>query len=341
MLVGVVCPYDADRPGGVQQQARGLVARLRAAGDEARLVAAGTPEVGPTVTIPANRSRAPVTLTPRAWRRVGEALADVDVIHLHEPFVPLVGWAALAADRPTVATFHARPARWTTVLYRTGAPLGRRLLADRVLTAVSPVAASALPAAWGDVEVIPNGIDVGSYRLELSRDPHRVVFVGRDEPRKGLDVALAAWGEIHRRFPEARLRVVGARRDHPVDGVDYLGVVDEATKRRELAGAAVFVAPNLGGESFGIVVAEAMAAGCAPVVSALDAFRWVAADAAVLVPVGDPHALAEAVVGLLADRERRERIAEAARRRARAFDWGVVVGAYRSAYRRAVDGASR
>ncbi len=337
MEVGVVCPYDLGRPGGVQQQTRELVGVLEGLGHRPRLVAAGE-AVGRTVTVPANRSQAPVTVDPRAWRRVVSALEGVDVVHVHEPFVPLVGWAALATGRPTVLTFHARPARWTRALYRAAAPFLRRLSDRHLLTAVSPVAAAALPASWGRVELVPNGLHVASYRLDVPRDPLRVVFVGRDEPRKGLDVILAAWPEILRRLPGAHLHVVGARRPEAPPGVEYLGTVDEGTKRRELAQGSVFVAPNLGGESFGVVVAEAMAAGCAPVVSDLEAFRWVTGGGAILTPVGDVSRVASAVVDLLSDPGERARIAAAARRRVEDFDWSVVGRAYDDVYRRAVAG---
>lgn len=337
MKIAVVCPYDVARPGGVQTQARELVDALGAGGDDARLVAAGSPGVGASVLVPGNRSRAPITLDPRAVGRVKQVLATVDVVHVHEPFMPLVGWGALGADRPLVATFHSAPARWTRALYRVGAPLGRRILAGRVVTAVSPVAAQALPASWGPVTIIPNGLDVSAYERSVPRDPHRVVFVGRDEPRKGLDVLVEAWPRIREAEPAARLRVVGAIRP-PQPGIEYLGRVDEATKREELARASVFVAPNLGGESFGMVVAEAMAAGCAPVVSDLPAFRWVAGEGARRVPEGDPEALAVAVTDLLADPDARRRLVTAARTRVSDFDWSVVSAAYRQAYVRALAG---
>ncbi len=340
MHVAVVCPYDVGRPGGVQQQAIELAEALRRAGDEATLVVAGSAPVGRSVLVPGNRSRAPITLDPRAVPRVKRLVASAEVVHIHEPFMPMVGWGALVSGRPLVATFHSAPARWTRLAYRAGAPLGRRLLAGAVLTAVSPVAAEALPPVWGAVRIIPNGLDVAAYHLDLPRDPNRVVFVGRDEPRKGLDLLLAAWPRIRRHVPDARLRVVGATRP-PVAGVEFCGRVDEATKREELARAAVFVAPNRGGESFGIVVAEAMAAGCAPVVSDLPAFRWLTGDGARRVPVGDVDTLASAVVDLLGDPQARRRIAAEARRRVAAFDWTTVAAAYRDAYARAVAGQPR
>jgi phosphatidyl-myo-inositol alpha-mannosyltransferase len=155
--------------------------------------------------VPANRSRVPLTLDPRCWSRLRAATRSADVVHVHEPFIPLAGWAALRLDQPTVLTFHADPARWTRGLYRTGAGPLRRLMDERPLTAVSPVAASALPTRWGEPELIPNGIDVAAYRIEVDRYPHRVAFLGRDDPRKGLDVLLETWPAVRRRFPDAEL----------------------------------------------------------------------------------------------------------------------------------------
>ena len=340
MEVAVVCPYDVGRPGGVQQQAIQLVEALRRGGDDARLVTAGSPEVGRSMLVPGNRSRAPITLDPRAVRRVRRMVTTADVVHIHEPFMPMVGWGAILSGRPRVATFHSAPARWTRTVYRCGATVGRRLLDGAVVTAVSPVAAEALPDSWGPVQIIPNGLDVAAYALDVPRDPKRAVFVGRDEPRKGLDLLLAAWPRVREAVPDAQLRVVGAERP-PSAGVEFCGRVDEATKRRELAHAAVFVAPNRGGESFGIVVAEAMAAGCAPIVSDLPAFRWVTDQGARRVPVGDVGALATAVVDLLGDPTARRQIAAEARRRVAAFDWSVVAAEYREAYERAVAGQLR
>lgn len=349
MRVALVCPYDLGAPGGVQHVVVELAARLAAGGDEAVVVAVGErretdpPGAGPVLVggptvVRANGSRVPLTLDPRAPSRVRAALRRADVVHVHEPFVPLVGWAGLRSGRPTVATFHADPAGWTRALYRAAAPCGRRVLAGAVLTAVSPVAAGALP--WGGVTEIPNGLDTAAYRLPGRRDPGQVVFLGRDEPRKGLDDLVAAWPAVREGRPGARLVVLGAERTDGPPGVTFRGRVDEETKREVLAGSAVFVAPHRGGESFGIVLAEAMAAGCAVVASDLPAFRHVLAGAGRLVPPGDPAALASAVAGLLDDPAAGARLGDAGRRRAADFDWQVVVAGYRAAYRRAI-GAAR
>lgn len=345
MRVGLVCPYDMTVPGGVAAQVEGLARRLATSGEEVLVAAPSLPpglegrEVGHTVRVRANGSVAPITLHPRAIGRVRTMLEAVDVVHVHEPLVPLSGWAALATPQPKVATFHADPSVWARRLYRLGAPLGRWALGNAEVTAVSPTAGEALAPGWGPIRIIPNGIDIAAYGPGAGRDGDLVCFVGRDEPRKGLDLLLAAWAGIRRRHAAARLMVVGAQRPQPVPGVTFLGRVSEEQKRTALASAAVFVAPHTGGESFGIAVAEAMASGCAVVASDLPAFRALVGAAGVVVPVGDPAALAEAVTGLLSDPAQSRRLGDAAREAVRPYDWAVVVSAYRRAYESALGGA--
>lgn len=345
MRIALVSPYDPGRPGGVQQVVRELADRLAAGGDEVTVVApgrrgldSGWSVVGRPVTVRANQSNVPLTLSPAAWLRVRRALSLVDVVHVHEPFVPVVGWAAVSARRPTVATFHADPPASVRRLYRALRRPAARMMRSLVITAVSEVAASPLPTAWGPVEIIPNAVDLAAYRLGLARLPNRVVFVGRDEPRKGLEVLLAAWPMVRRHVRDAELVAVGPDRGDEVAGVRPVGRLGEEEKRRVLSSAAVLAAPNLAGESFGLVLLEAMAAGCVVVASDLPAFRSVSGDAAVLVPPGDPAALAQALVALLADQRWWARMAERAALRVEGYDWPAVVERYRALYRRALGG---
>jgi phosphatidylinositol alpha-mannosyltransferase len=232
-----------------------------------------------------------------------------------------------------VATFHADPRPWVRRLYR-WIPLGR--LRRSVLTAVSSTAADAIPPGWGPVEVIPNGVDTSAFDLPVGRVDRRVSFLGRDEPRKGLDILLGAWPAIRERVPLAELKVMGADRESALAGVTFLGRVTGGEKNRILASSQIYVAPNTGGESFGIVLVEAMAAGCAVVCSDLGAFRDVVGPNARLVPVGDTDRLASEVIDLLGDTEGARALGEAGRRAAARFDWEVVASRYREAYRRAV-----
>ena len=342
MRIALVSPYDLSEVGGVQQVVVELARRLRDDGDQVVVVGpgAGPPDlevrsVGPSLSVQANQSAVPLSPDPRAFGATRKAVVDADVVHVHEPFVPWVGWAAATSDRPVVTTFHADPARWTRALYRAASTLGGRIVDGTVVTAVSAVAASALPPEWSAPEIIPNGLDTAAYRLDVERIGGRVTFVGRNDPRKGRGVLLQAWKTVHARHPHAGLIVMGSEARETQPGVVFAGRVSEEEKRATMASAAVHVAPNLGGESFGLVVAEGMAAGCAVVASELPAFRAVVGDAGVLVPPDRPAALADAVAGLIAHPETASRLGERARRAVARFDWATVVSAYRDAYRRA------
>ena len=200
----------------------------------------------------------------------------------------------------------------------------RRLAA---VTAVSQVAAAAVEPLFDEVTVIPNAVEVGTVP-DVDRVATRVAFVGRDDARKGLDVLLEAWPGVVAAIPDAELVVIGTdRTDRP--GVRFLGRIADADKMAALAGAAVFCAPNLGGESFGITLVEAMAAGCRVVASDLPGFREVLGGLGDLVPPGDPEALAGALVTALAARDDPARW----RKRAAEFDWSVVVPRYLEVYR--------
>jgi phosphatidylinositol alpha-mannosyltransferase len=344
LKIGIVCPYDIGKPGGVQQLSGELAGRLKEMGDDVVFVGAGerwfhdgpgvehiTVPVGRTSSIEANRSKAPVALGPSSWGKVRRALSDVDVLHIHEPLVPLVGWSALSLDKPTVATFHAEAPDWVGNVYRWAPWVGRRLR-GAAITAVSVTASRSIPEAWGDPEIVPNAIAVDSYDLPVDRSAHQVAFLGRDEPRKGLEILLEAWPAVRSVIPEAELVVMGATRRDNVLGAKFTGPISGAEKKRVLASSQVYVAPNLGGESFGIVVLEAMAAGCAVVASNIPGFVDVAGGTAEHVPVGDPASLARAITGLLSDAARARALGESGRQRARLFDWSVVAARYRDLY---------
>lgn len=348
MKVAVVCPYAFEAHGGVQDQVRRIVLGLRAGGDEAWAVAPG--EAGPPGTrslgswrsVPGNRSKAPIAIDPRVVRRVAEAVAGADVVHIHEPFMPLVSVGALFVDSaPIVATFHADPGTFARQAYRFAGPLIRRTAGRiAVATAVSSVAASAVPGIPA-IRIIPNGIDLEAYGTTGDGVPGRVVFVGRDDPRKGLDVLLQAWPRVLRDVPGASLRIIGADRPSGPVGVTFLGRLAEEDKCAELAKASVIATPALGGESFGIVVLEGLASGRAVVASDIAAFRAVAGSAAVFAEAGDPVALGRAIAGVLGDPNRQRSLGLAGRERAAQFSTEIVLRAYRAAYRDAVAGTGR
>jgi len=334
--IALVSPYALDIPGGVQDQVSGLAELLEGRGHSVMRVgpvandAGGIVAVGSPVRWRANGSIVPMTVDPRSVALTRSALREADVVHVHEPLVPWVGWAAMTRRAGLVATFHADPSGLVRRTYRLAGPIGRRIFSGVAVSAVSPVAASAARLLGLDPVIIPNGVDVSRYG-HGARQSKTVAFLGRDDPRKGLDVLLEAWPEVRHRHPDARLVVIGATRPSR-PGVTFTGRVDEPTKRSLLATAGVFCAPNLEGESFGITLVEGMASGSAVVASSLPAFREVLGGVGDLVSPGDAIGLAVALSDLLDDPERAGRLGAAARQRAAAFDWAGVVDAYESLY---------
>ncbi len=361
--VALVSPYDVDVPGGVQGHVLQLAEHLRTMGDAVTVLAPARRSRGPiravgrSVGIPFNDSVAPIAVDPRAARRTRRLLDDLapDVVHVHEPAVPMVSLAAATwGGAATVATFHAWSAGGR--VYRAAGPvLARWLRGLDARIAVSDAAAAFHAGALGlpgsAFDTIPNGIDVARF---ADADPMpsvtapSLVFVGRLEPRKGLEDLVRAMVLLKATHPDLRLYVVGdgpererCRALLPTrlrSDVVFLGRVDDHEVPRLLAAATVFVSPARGGESFGIVVAEAMAAGATVVATDLPGHRSVATDGvdARLVPPRDPAALAEAIAALLANPATARALAQQARRRVDALDWSTVAADVRAVHDRAV-----
>jgi phosphatidylinositol alpha-mannosyltransferase len=316
----MVCPYSLSRPGGVQGQAEGLARALGALGVDVHLVAPsddrppglhGTTFVaGRATALRSNGSVAPVSLSPAASLRALRFTrdADVDLVHLHEPMAPGLGYACLARSRvPLVGTYHrSGDSSW----YRLMGPLAR-WANDRLAArcAVSKSAADTARAAMGgDYEVLFNGVEVERFASERPAAAGRpaVLFLGRHEERKGLGVLLEAFAGV---TTDAVLWVAGdgpataglRRRFPPSSRIEWLGTISEDEKRARLGAAGVLCAPSLGSESFGVVLLEAMAAGCAVVASDLPGYRGASGGLAALVAPGDPVALAGALDRALAD----------------------------------------
>ncbi len=348
MNVAIVCPYDLGRSGGVQDQAIRLVGWLGDLGHDVTLIGPGiegtsgaelppgTVLIGRTRTITANKSSTPIMVNPRVRKALSAAMADADVVHIHEPLMPTVSLAATRiGDVPKVGTFHADPPTWIRRTYRSTGMLLRQIVSKiDVATATSPVSRSAI-SHMIDARIVPNGVEIGAYTPNTKR-PASVTFLGRDDPRKGLDVLLAAWPAVVHAVPDANLTVVGATRDIQTSAVTYLGRVTEQEKADVLSTSEIYCAPNLGGESFGIVVVEAMAAGCAVVASGIPAFAHVVGDAAEIVAPGDPVGLASRIVTLLTDTERRLELQLTGLQRANMFDGRTVATMFEAAYMDAI-----
>ncbi|KFZ81957.1 GDP-mannose-dependent alpha-(1-2)-phosphatidylinositol mannosyltransferase [Amycolatopsis sp. MJM2582] len=353
MKIGIVCPYSFDVPGGVQGHVIDLAKALLARGHQVSVLAPADEDsdvpdfvvpAGKALGIPYNGSVARLQFGPVSYARVRRWIrdGDFDVLHLHEPAAPSLSLLALkVADGPIVATFHTATTRSRTLA--AFQPVLRPLLEK--ITARIAVSALArrvqVEHAGGDAVEVPNGVDVDFFSRALPLDGYpraggTVGFVGRyTEPRKGMGVLLEALRMLLPEFEELRLLVVGRgdadqlrREAGPglAPHIDLLGQVDDATKARALRSVDVYCAPNTGGESFGMILTEAMAAGTPVLASGLDSFRRVLDDgkAGMLTETGDAAALADGLRELLGDPARRASLAAAAGERVAMFDWSVV-----------------
>lgn len=355
MRVGLFSPYSLTRPGGVQGQVLGLARSLRTAGHEVRVLGPcdGAPPdpgiipLGNSVPIEANGSIAALAPDPSAQLRTIRSLWDeqFDVVHLHEPFAPgPTSTALLIGDAPLVGTFHAAG---TSASYRYLLPLMRYFatwLSVRV--AVSKDARTLAAAATGcSFELLFNGIEVERF---ATAEPWpttvpTISFLGRHEPRKGLAQLLEAVerlpGELEVWVMSDGPQTEALQARHAGDTrIVWLGRISDDEKARRLRGSDVFCAPSLGGESFGVVLAEAMAAGTAVVASDLAGYRNAARPGrdALLVPPGDVDALAAALKAVLDDDSRRAELVEAGRRRADELSMDRLAACYVEIYERAM-----
>jgi phosphatidylinositol alpha-mannosyltransferase len=352
MRIGMVCPYSFDVPGGVQSHVLQLAKVMRARGHEVSVLAPASPHVslpdyvvsaGRAIPIPYNGSVARLQFSPAVHGRVRKWLTqgDFDVLHLHEPNAPSLSmWALRVAEGPIVATFHTSTTKSLTLSVFQGV---LRPWHEKI---VGRIAVSDLARRWqmealgSDAVEIPNGVDVGSLASAAPLDGYprpgkTVLFLGRyDEPRKGMSVLLDALPRVVERFGDVQLLIVGHGDEDELRGqagelmryIRFLGLVDDAGKAAAMRSADVYCAPNIGGESFGIVLVEAMAAGTPVVASDLDAFRRVLSDGEIgsLVPVGEAAALADALIEVLDNDLLRQRYVAAGSEAVRRYDWSVV-----------------
>jgi phosphatidyl-myo-inositol alpha-mannosyltransferase len=372
MRIGLVSPYSWTVPGGVNSHVEHLAAELDRRGhatwilapvgvlvgrrrvDSRRLPATERlVPMGSAVPIRSNGSLAYLNASPRVVRRMDRALRllKLDVLHVQEPFTPSVSVAAvLLAMSPVVGTFHA--AMDDSAPYdRWG--WGTRIVADGldVRLAVSE-AAMHLPAELfpGEYTIVPNGVatEVFAPARTGTKIPGRILFIGRAEPRKGLAVLLKAFTDLRRRRPEASLLIAGATTREvmveastagdgvpiDLDGVTALGWVADAEKVRRLAEAEVVCVPSTHGESFGIVLIEALAAGVPVVASDLPGYRSVLRDglAGRLTPPGEPVALAHALEVVLGDDVLRRRLRDEGIALAEAYSWSRIADRVEEVY---------
>ncbi len=356
MRIGIVCPYSLTLPGGVQMQVLGLARALRRKGHPVRVLApcdgpppdSGVTNLGLSLPTAANGSIAPVAPDPAAQLRFIRAARDeaFDVIHLHEPLAPGVTVTALLTrPAPMIGTFHAAGGSLAYDLMPRAVRFLARRLDDRV--AVSEDARQMAAAALGgDYDLTFNGVELGRYASGPAHPTAgpTILFLGRHEPRKGLGTLL----EAMRLLPEnVRLWVVGEGPETDAlkagmtgdPRIEWLGTISETDKTARLRGADVFCAPSLRGESFGIVLLEAMAAGTPVIASDIPGYANVArvgADA-VLVPPGDSAALGRALRRVLTDPATSSKLVASGRQRAEEFSMARLAEIYLARYERILD----
>jgi phosphatidylinositol alpha-mannosyltransferase len=368
MRIGICAPYDLGRAGGVNSHIRSQAHALRQLGHDVCVfgassapLAAGEVALGTCLSLVVGGTETGIGVDPRSWRRVAGLFRThpFDVLHVHEPFMPLVPWFVLRqATAPIVATFHTHREhghRWYGPYRRLLDPLMRRV---RTRLAVSDAARRTVARHFpGDYEIVPNGIELARFRQPSSRpsdmpaDRRHVLCVGRLEPRKGVGRLIEAMATVEREVPDVRLVVVGdgpdraqleaAARAAEVDVLFTGHVSDEALPAYYLA-ADVVCSPALGDESFGIVLLEAMAAGRAIVATRIEGYAELLAGAgsARLVEADDPVALAREIKLLVEAPELRRTLGARGAAFARAYDWNEVARRLEVIYASTV-GASR
>ncbi|MBV9837471.1 MAG: glycosyltransferase family 4 protein, partial [Solirubrobacterales bacterium] len=376
MRIALVSPYSWTYPGGVTRHIEALAERFLQEGHEVRVLAPFDPpdafsavlhrgarpqrlappdylvSLGRTVGFKANGAVSNLSITPYGVATMHHELRTgrYDVVHIHEPVAPVTGWVAADWTRlPLVGTFHTYNDNWISN------GIANLIGARRVLNRLHVRIAVSEAAAWtarrffgGHYRVIPNGVHVDPALAEPGSageepDKLRIVFVGQAVDRKGLPLLLRAFEALRDHIP-TELTVIGPSREElePMllddRGVRMLGKVDEHEKRGELQRADVLCAPSLRGESFGMVLTEAFAAGTPVVASDIAGYRDVVRDGVdgLLVPPGDPQALAEALRDLWDEPQRRAGMALAAARDVERFAWPRVAGHVMDAYHDAV-----
>ena len=360
MRIGICAPYDLGRAGGVNSHIRAQAHALRQHGHDVCVFGAssaplddGEVALGACVSLVIGGTETGIGIDPRSWRRVTELFRThpFDVLHVHEPLMPLVPWFVLRqATAPIVATFHTHREqghRWYGRYRWLLAPLMRRV---RARLAVSDAARRTVARHFpGHYEIVPNGIDVDRFRHPAARPAampdhlRSILYVGRLEPRKGVDRLIQAITIVRQHAQDTRLVIVGegpdrarletAAREAGIDARFTGRVSDDALPAYYLA-ADVVCSPALGDESFGIVLLEAMAAGRPIVATRIEGYEELLAGAgsARLVDADDAAALAREITLLLDSPELRRTLGARGAAFARAYDWSTVAQRLESIY---------
>jgi phosphatidylinositol alpha-mannosyltransferase len=368
LKIGIVCPYSWDTPGGVQNHIRDLAEFLIASGHNVSVLAPAIDEAklpdyvvnaGKPISIPYNGAVARVLFGPVAFARVRQWISqgDFDLLHLHEPAIPSISLLACwAADGPMVGTFHAAAKR-QKIIFAIGPILEPAIEKLSARIAVSEAARLTLTDHLDtDAVIIPNGIYANRYTEGKSIDKwsgNTIGFIGRfEEPRKGLSVLVDALPVISRFAPDVRVLVAGPGDPAEViENIDpqlrqrfeFLGKISEAEKADFMSSVAVYVAPNTGGESFGIILAEALAGGACVVASDIPAFDDLLGQGqyGALFESESATELAKVVIDLLRDENKRKELSSRGKERAQLFDWKVVAQQIYSVYEMSIVGSPK
>ena len=368
LKIGIVCPYSWDTPGGVQNHIRDLAEFLIDAGHEVSVLAPAIDEnklpdyvvnAGKPISIPYNGAVARVLFGPVAFARVRQWISqgDFDLLHLHEPAIPSISLLACwAADGPMVGTFHAAAKR-QKIIFAIGPILEPAIEKLSARIAVSEAARLTLTDHLDtDAVIIPNGIYANRYtegkRIE-KWSGNTIGFIGRfEEPRKGLSVLVDALPVISRFAPDVKVLVAGP--GDPADVIEdidpqlrqrfeFLGKISEDEKADFMSSVAVYAAPNTGGESFGIILAEALAGGACVVASDIPAFDDLLGQGefGALFESESATELAKVVIDLLRDENKRKELSSRGKERAKLFDWTVVAQQIYSVYEMSIVGSQK
>ena len=368
LKIGIVCPYSWDTPGGVQNHIRDLAEFLIAAGHDVSVLAPATDEAnlpsyvvnaGKPISIPYNGAVARVLFGPVAFARVRQWISqgEFDLLHLHEPAIPSISLLACwAADGPMVGTFHAAAKR-QKIIFAIGPILEPAIEKLSARIAVSEAARFTLTDHLDtDAVVIPNGIYASRYAEGVRQEKwqgNTIGFIGRfEEPRKGLSVLLDALPVIARFAPDVKVFVAGpgdpAEIQKQIDPqlrhrFEFLGKISETDKADFMSSVSIYVAPNTGGESFGIILAEALAGGACVVASDIPAFDDLLGHGqyGALFKSEDSTDLAKVIIDLLRDDKKRSELASKGRARGLSFDWKIIAEQIYSVYEMSIVGSEK